>query len=588
MSQTSSSHHTPSAPSPAAAPLLPITISISGHRDIANPQAVRSQLQRVLQDIRNEFEHTPLQALSPLAEGADRLFAETCLEAGLPLDVVLPLPQAIYEQDFPQTVAEFRSLLARARHIGTLPFVGNNDAQTVTHDPDARNLQYAQVGFHVASRAQILIAVWDGQPARGLGGTAQVVHIRLAGHLQEEVTGFTSMAYFLQPSALDTPPEGLVCWIQTRRSGQHGSADAEAPRWLTSPKDLEGPFRGHMHGPVREQLEELDTYNGQLHRFWEKASASVREEILNGKVVQHMEGASLAQQVYRQHLAADALANANMQNVRAQFKEIFLLAGGMAATFEIWAHVWPTWYVLLVYLVLIGVIGWRIRGLRRTEANEHAVDWRVLAEGLRIQAFWIAAGIPDPVVKHYMRRHGQTMRWVRTALSGIFPVLPDTTVCVHQAVLDHWIEDQYGYFQRSVQKRSAIINQLLSSSAVFYALAVIMAIGVFVASIPIVGLIGEGDSPVKGGLIATLGLLPALSGLLASYIEFSGYKDDVREHTRMAQLFDRAKAASTRLLEARDARSFQNLVRDLGQEALREQADWALLHKSHELEIPKG
>jgi hypothetical protein len=48
-------------------------------------------------------------------------------------------------------------------------------------DKDAREKQYAWVGAYVAEHADILFAIWDGKPARGLGGTAQVVNWFLAG-----------------------------------------------------------------------------------------------------------------------------------------------------------------------------------------------------------------------------------------------------------------------------------------------------------------------------------------------------------------------------------------------------------------------
>lgn len=81
-------------------PPLPyrLTIGVTGHRTLTHPKELRVAVAQVLEDIRTRV--TPPAAtlafavLSPLAEGADRLVAEVCLDQ-LPdclLKVVLPLP----------------------------------------------------------------------------------------------------------------------------------------------------------------------------------------------------------------------------------------------------------------------------------------------------------------------------------------------------------------------------------------------------------------------------------------------------------------------------------------------------------------
>jgi hypothetical protein len=518
-----------------------------------------------------------------LAEGADRLFAQAALECELPLDVVLPMPQDEYERDFPDTQAEFRDLLGKARSIGTLPYVPCNDADSIrTENSVARNLQYAQVGLHVATRAQILIAVWDGKGARGLGGTAQVVHARLHGRLQDQaIKGADRLDTLLQPSLLDDPVVGLVCWVKVRRrSGPPGPPDIEAPRWILDPSwclDPDAPQSDKIQGPGLGDLKKLDDYNQALQQSPAQIAPFDDPQL-----------SPLVKTLYRQHQAADALANHYMQNVRGQFRDIFWLAGGMIVSFELWAHVWTVWIMLLANIVLLCIIGWRIHRLRASERHERAIDWRLLSEGLRVQSVWAACGLSDLVSKHYMRRHGSAMQWVRTALSGILPVVPDQAPHSHRWVLEHWIEDQRNYYKNSMVRRQTVINKLQRLSTWAYGLSVVLTLLVFVASLPFVDLIGHEESPGKAWIVV-LGLLPALSGLLASYVEFAGYKDDVREHHRMHELFQKAAdLARTLAAPAQTEGRFQDLVHELGLEALREQADWALLHRSHELEIPKG
>ncbi len=119
---------------------------------------------RMAEDCYNAGHSPHLRLLSPLAEGSDRLVAEAALSVGYMLEVPLPFAQADYEASFARSTAAFRALLARAVH--TLELDG---------DRLADDWAYEAVGAHVVRNSDLLIAIWDGRPARGRGGTADVV-----------------------------------------------------------------------------------------------------------------------------------------------------------------------------------------------------------------------------------------------------------------------------------------------------------------------------------------------------------------------------------------------------------------------------
>ena len=100
--------------------------------------------------------------LSSLAPGADQIFAEAVLEAG---GVVAILPCRGYEASFddPDALRRLGDLFGRARERIRLPFDGPSD--------DA----YLRAGQEVVRRCELLLAVWDGNVARGPGGTAHIV-----------------------------------------------------------------------------------------------------------------------------------------------------------------------------------------------------------------------------------------------------------------------------------------------------------------------------------------------------------------------------------------------------------------------------
>ena len=144
----------------------PLRIGVTGHRFLAEIENLEAGIRQGLDCIEQVFPDRSLVAVSPLAEGADRLVAGAILQReGSALSAPLPLPIEEYLQDFgtEQSRAEFFSLLEQASEVIELP-------ATAT-----RNEAYEQVGLYVLDNSDVLIALYDGQPAQGRGGTADIV-----------------------------------------------------------------------------------------------------------------------------------------------------------------------------------------------------------------------------------------------------------------------------------------------------------------------------------------------------------------------------------------------------------------------------
>ena len=108
------------------------------------------------------IERAPIaRAFSCLAAGSDQIFAQRVLAVDIPVTAVIPLPR--YERFFKEeNLAAYEALLARCEAI-LLP--GSDDSQRAFFD----------AGLYVVDSVDLLVAVWDGRPAAGLGGTADVV-----------------------------------------------------------------------------------------------------------------------------------------------------------------------------------------------------------------------------------------------------------------------------------------------------------------------------------------------------------------------------------------------------------------------------
>lgn len=147
----------------------PLRVGITGARRIPQErlETIAADLSALLRYVRDEaraFGVGRIVMISPLAEGADRLAAEAALTLGFDLFAPLPFPAREYERDFPDSVDGFRSLAARAR---ILEFDGGRG--------DCETASYEAVGRFVATQSDVLVALWDGKPAKGRGGTADIV-----------------------------------------------------------------------------------------------------------------------------------------------------------------------------------------------------------------------------------------------------------------------------------------------------------------------------------------------------------------------------------------------------------------------------
>ena len=146
--------------------LSPIWIvGFTGHRHLRDPEKVKEVIGTVLDSVRADIPGQ-LVGYSSVAIGADTLFAETWLSSGLPWMALLPRAENDFRNDFTESDwAKTSALLRRAARVQTLS--GIKEAE--------RDLAYLECGLLVVDEADLVIAVWDGKPSRGVGGTADIV-----------------------------------------------------------------------------------------------------------------------------------------------------------------------------------------------------------------------------------------------------------------------------------------------------------------------------------------------------------------------------------------------------------------------------
>jgi hypothetical protein len=141
-------------------------IAISGHRGLPAEstrlvdEALRATIARYAEQ--DQEQGRGVVAVSCIADGPDSLFAHAVLDVGGSLVVVVPAEQ--YRDALPaEHHPTYDELLSRAAKVIALDH--RESTSQAHHDASLRMLD----------EATELVAVWDGQPSRSFGGTADVV-----------------------------------------------------------------------------------------------------------------------------------------------------------------------------------------------------------------------------------------------------------------------------------------------------------------------------------------------------------------------------------------------------------------------------
>jgi hypothetical protein len=197
-------------------PPLVFTVAITGHQDIhqGRHKAIKELVSAILQDAGKQlakakaasFLDAPrdlhLRFISALAPGADQIGAEAALWAeGWALNAILPFdcetfqalarttleqrdeekkkdnnPAAVLgKKEIDKAIAKIATLAEGADRVLELADWQPTSLSTAETEADWQSRRYATIGQMLVRQADLLIALWDGKPPRGRGGTADVV-----------------------------------------------------------------------------------------------------------------------------------------------------------------------------------------------------------------------------------------------------------------------------------------------------------------------------------------------------------------------------------------------------------------------------
>jgi hypothetical protein len=137
---------------------------ITGHQDL--PKGLKLDwLDEKLSDAIRQLKIVTC-AYSSLAIGADTLFAKVIIK--MQIDLIAVIPCLHYEDTFKNTdIKVYFDLISKCKSIDKLNFSAPSEVAFFT------------AGKHVVDSSDVLFAIWDGNKAKGLGGTGDIVEYAL-------------------------------------------------------------------------------------------------------------------------------------------------------------------------------------------------------------------------------------------------------------------------------------------------------------------------------------------------------------------------------------------------------------------------
>lgn len=569
------------APDPKA---LPLVIAVTGHRDLVPSEVpgIRDQVRTLLQRLQHLYPDRRLRVMSPLAEGADRLVAECALELDIDLTVPLPMRKDLYLGDFAtdQSRDQFETLCAGASEVFELPLTrGVTEGQLSPPGP-ARSRQYAQLGVFLCAHCHILLAVWDGKWTDDLGGTGQVVKF----HHDDIMPGYTSRSVATQQMLVDDESD-LVYHIVCSRDRADG-----AP--------LEGlaPLEGYWfsNDSARPRSREIPLQHRLIfERSGEFSRDAIRfsDEIEAGKypLFDEQQRADLppgVEDINRLFCVADWLAIRYQQKTLFALRASHILAFLMGLMFILYMDIetWP--YFMLAFLVFFLVAaGLQTLGQRRGWHRKY-LDYRTLAEGLRVQFYWAVAGVANENVSkfahdNFLQTQDSELGWIRNVMR-VAGTRCDVQSNKAQAGLDfvlgEWIGDadsgQLGYFATKTVDRIERnrLTERLGQLSLLTSVAVVLSFVVMGSGMP--------DTLISP-LTVAMGTLLLLYGIRQGYGYATAEKDLIKQYQFMHRIFHNARQ---RLDKTNDPVEQRLILRALGGSALDEHAEWLLMHRDRAID----
>jgi len=562
--------------------VTPLVIGVTSHRNIPEGEIapIRHRLIAFFAMLQSEFPGLPLCVLSALAEGGDQLVAQEGLAAGAQLVAPLPMPMELYLDDFKTPEARIGlESLCRQAEVLQLPLPKGLSHQAIATAGVTRDKQYAKAGVFIASHCHILLTIWDGKDSGRLGGTAQIVNYHFNGTLPGLIERHRDARHVLGGG-----DERLLYHIVCSREGGHGEV---APGL----KPLQEYWRSGdittTDSTPPPEFVQMFTHMAEFNADWDK----YREDIDTS--THRQAGRVLSDSAAMGHTfhAADWLAIHFQRRVLLALRLTYVLAALMGISFTCYAHLSQQNFLIYTVLLLFS-LGALVALLARHRGwHRKYLDYRALAEGLRVQAYWRHAGISASAEHefahdNFLQKQNIELGWIRHVMRAV-GIEPLSVSHAHTseavgAVIDEWVGEsgksgQLHYFERKTIERTGLhhVTETIGMISLWGGISISVFLAVFALKLP---------EQIKTTLVLIMAVLSIIAAVREAYAYRKADKELIRQYRFMQRIFSGARSALDRTIDPVKQRE---ILFALGEAALTEHAEWTLMHRERDVEHSK-
>ena len=570
---------------------IPFMLGVVGHRDLlpAEIPEIRAAVAKLLLKLRDEHADVPFQLLCSMAAGADLLVADVATEVGISIIALLPYSRQLCREDLDSEVDRLRfDFICDRSDVVELALPETARPAEIESAGNLRDHQLQRAGSLIARYCGLMIAIWNGESTDHRAGTARAMEFRRQGVMPTGELRVMPHDVLLSPHDDDMDFE-----IRCSRLSQPTN-EGVSVLGFTGTGSGGGERVPHSLRTTLRRLEEfnrdVDLFRDDIQRNGHRLSRASPQP--PPQTLQYLD---------RLFSAADRMGS--------HYRRSFTLA--LKARYGLWAVMA---FLLITFkkdsigklaiLAIIGVLAVFLLGTllamwaHRRSWHRKYLDYRALAEALRVDFYWEVAGVRkefDGEFAHesFLQKQDVELQWIRNAMRAV-----SLQLAIHPCgsfedgypfVYDAWIGDDGAatgsgqtlyYRQRlhSLQHRlhqSERVDRALLLAGLILALAFAVDVGLRTESLYLL------PDHLRGQMLWLLALVPVYAAIFEIYLNEKADRALIRQYRYMYSLFGFA-AAELRRAATRERKL--EILQSLGHACLAEHAQWILAHRDKRIQ----
>lgn len=600
-----------------------LRVGVTGHRELGdseNQVRIRRDIDAILSALQSEAdkararwrkcfasELTEMRLISPLATGADSIAAQAAVDLGYTLNAALPFPVSRYRDDFDsQDLQQFDQLLGEAQRVFELH---GEDAT-----PKEAASSYLACGRLILRQSDILIAVWDGAAARGIGGTAMIIESALRDnipviwvHAHENAPPAFVTDDFGRGGDLSYLPE-LVTRLMAPPFAETADDEFGFASWRFAQGFWDEKERRCNYGLVFGAFETLLTGRSprtpqlRLARYGKKTQAEWADYSASVQLLSEQSLPPLRQILAPRFSWADNLALYYAKLYRSSYAANYLLSALAVALAlaEIIVGFGKEAFIASEVVVILTILAITVAG-RRGYWHEKWIDYRQLAEQLRhIRFLYLTGGVSSESGERHDYSHGGShgswVQWYYQATIreiGMAPVSGSAAYLhrVRSLFVDAELTDQRAYHASNAIRMERIEHALHRAGDYFFLLtlaACLIYLGIY-ALIKVESFYWAADLKysIKGWVTVLTALLPAIGAAMLGIRVQGEFSSSAERSEAMAERLNELAAELEKLDEQTLSLALlQTYVESAAETMLIEVVDWRFVFRGKPISLP--